>query len=148
MYSFEMIEWINRSVSEVFEFLSNPPNAAQYIDNIKDGHKITEGPTRVGTRFSETRLVHGKESMAELAVTEYNPPLTFGISNETMGVEIMYIYHLAPEHNGTGIRWVCKLKASGLKRMMLPLIAGMLKKEDGAHLKKVKSLLENKENTG
>lgn len=144
MTSFEMSEWIKRPPQEVFDFLSNPPNAAEYIENIKEGHKVSDGPVGVGTVFSETRVVNNREASAELVVTAYDPPRTFGISNETMGVEIVYTYTLDPEKGGTRVTWVCDLEASGLKRMMLPMVAGIMKKEDGDHLQNVKQVLENR----
>lgn len=144
MSNFEMSEWIDRPVKEVFDFISFPPNAAKFIDNIQAGHKLSDGPTRVGTRFSETRVVNGKEATTELEVSEYEPPNTFGILNETMGITVKYIYSFTPESKGTRVNWACELEAGGLKKMMLPMIAGLMKKEDGDHLQKVKNLLEKK----
>jgi hypothetical protein len=37
---------------------------------------------------------------------------------------------------------VCEVKASGLKKLVLPMVASILKKEDGDHLQKVKDALE------
>jgi hypothetical protein len=37
---------------------------------------------------------------------------------------------------------ICEVKAGGLKKLMLPMVASILKKEDGDHLKKVKKALE------
>ncbi len=144
MNSFEMSEWINRPPQEVFDFLSYPPNAAGYVDNIKEGHQVSDGPVGVGTVFSETRLVNNQEATVELVVSAYDPPRTFGIGNETMGVEINYTYTLEPENGGTRVTWACDLKASGLKRMMLPMVAGIMKKEDGDHLQNVKQVLESR----
>lgn len=142
MSNFEMTEWINRPPQEVFDFISNPPNAAQYIENIQASHKVSDGPVGVGTVFSETRLINGKEATAELVVSRYDPPSSFGIGNETQGIQVNYTYRFAPEKGGTQVTWVCELEASGLKKMMLPMVAGIMKKEDGDHLQKVKAILE------
>jgi hypothetical protein len=39
---------------------------------------------------------------------------------------------------------VCELDASGLRRMMLPMVASIMKKEDGDHLQRVKAYLEQR----
>jgi hypothetical protein len=38
---------------------------------------------------------------------------------------------------------VCEVKAKGIKKLMLPLVASILKKEDGDHLQRVKKALED-----
>jgi hypothetical protein len=64
------------------------------------------------------------------------------MQNVTDGVEIVYRYNFQPERDGTRIDLVCELKAGGIKKLMLPLIASILKKEDGDHLGRVKKILE------
>jgi hypothetical protein len=62
--------------------------------------------------------------------------------NVTDGIETIYRYKLHPERHGTRIDLVCEIKASGLKKLMLPIVALVLKKEDGAHLQRLKQVLE------
>ena len=142
MAHFEMSEWINRMPQDVFDFFSYPPNAANYIENIKAGHQVTKGKVGVGTIFSETRIVNGQEGTAELTVREYDPPRSFGIGSEAMGIDVFYRYIFEPENGGTRVTWQAELSAGGLKRMMLPMVAGIMKKEDGDHLQQVKQILE------
>jgi hypothetical protein len=37
---------------------------------------------------------------------------------------------------------VCEVRAAGLKKLMLPLVASVLKKQDGAHLQTLKTVME------
>lgn len=144
MNGFEFSEHIAASPKQVFELISDLSNASKFLDNIKGSEKLTDGPIGVGTIFRETRVVGGKESSADLQVTAYEPPAHFGIRSEVEGIKVEYHYHFAPEAGGTQVRWVCELEASGLRKMMLPMIAGIMKKEDGDHLQKLKAYLENK----
>lgn len=147
MANFVMTEWIDVKVKSLFEFLSNVANAAQYIDNIKSGEKLTEGAIGVGTRFSETRIMNGKEATTELEVREYEPYSRFAIGSESEGIDVNYVYTLSAEKGGTRIMLNAEIAASGLKKMMLPMVAGILKKEDAEHLKKVKAVLENEKSS-
>lgn len=142
MNGFEFTEHIARPPKEVFALISNPANGSKFVDNIKECKKLTDGPIGVGTRFRETRLMNGKEASADLLVSAYEPPTHFGISTEAEGIKVEYHYHLSPEGGGTRLRWVCELEASGLRKMMLPMVAGIMKKEDGNHLQKLKAHLE------
>ena len=44
--------------------------------------------------------------------------------------------------DGTRVELVCEVKAGGLKKLMLPLVVSILKKEDGDHLQRLKKALE------
>ena len=142
MNGFEFSEHIARSPQEVFEVISNPTEATKFLDNITESRKLTDGPIGVGTMFRETRVVSGKEASADLLVTAYEPNTHVGISTEAEGITVAYHYRLSPEGDGTRLTWVCELEASGLRKMMLPMVATIMKKEDGDHLQRLKAYLE------
>jgi len=142
MSGFEMSEWIACPPQRVFEFIIDANNAPQIVPSVKSSVKLTEGPPQVGTRYRETRLMGGKEQPAELEVSEYAAPERYAMRNVTDGIETVYRYQLQPERGGTRIDLVCEIKAAGLKQLMLPLVAFILKKEDGAHLQRLKQVLE------
>ena len=86
MNGFEFDEHIARSPLKVFEVLSDPTRATEFLDNIKESKKLTDGPIAVGTRFRETRIMNGKEASAELVVSAYEPNTHVGISTEAEGI--------------------------------------------------------------
>ncbi|MCD2441871.1 SRPBCC family protein [Agromyces sp. SYSU K20354] len=143
MKGFEFNEHIERSPQDVFEVLSNPTRATEFLDNITASSKLTDGPIAVGTKFRETRVVNGKEASADLLVSAYEPNTQVSISTEAEGIKVEYHYHLSPDGGGTRLKWTCELEASGLRRMMLPMVAGIMKKEDGDHLRRLKAYLES-----
>lgn len=143
MKGFEFSEYIAKPPKEVFDLISNPANGAKFVDNIKSSKKLTDGPVSVGTKFHETRVMSGKEMGTDLVVSALEPNSLVGIVSEVEGIKVEYQYHLSPEGKGTRVRWVCELEASGLRKMMLPMVAGIMKKEDGDHLQKLKAHLES-----
>ena len=144
MNGFEMTEHIARSPEDVFAVLSDPTRATAFLDNIKESRQLTDGPIAVGTKFRETRVVNGKAATADLLVSDYEPNTHVGISTEAEGIKVAYHYRLVPENGGTRLTWTCELEASRLRKMMLPMVAAIMKKEDGNHLKLLKSYLETK----
>jgi carbon monoxide dehydrogenase subunit G len=142
MNGFELHEHIARSPKDVFAVLSNPTLATEFLDNIKESRQLTDGPIAVGTKFRETRVVNGKEATADLLVSAYEPNTHIGISTEAEGIKVVYQYHLFPVDDGTRLTWACELEAGGLRKMMLPMVAAIMKKEDGNHLQHLKSYLE------
>lgn len=144
MNGFEFNESIAKPPKQVFDTIADLTNASKFLDNIKESKKTSAGPIGVGTTFRETRIMGGKEASTDLLVTAYEPHAHLGVSTEVEGIKVEYHYHLAPEAGGTQVRWVCELEASGLRKMMLPMVAGIMKKEDGDHLQKLKAYLETK----
>ena len=144
MNGFELQEHIGKSPKDVFEVLSDPTRATAFLDNIKESKQLTDGPIGVGTKFRETRVVNGKEASADLLVSDYEPDTHIGISTEAEGIKVVYHYRLLPEDGGTRLTWTCELEASRLRKMMLPMVAAIMKKEDGNHLKQLKAYLEAK----
>ena len=142
MAGFERNEWMAQQPEEVFTFIGDTANASQIIPSVQTLEKLTDGPMGVGTRLRETRIVNGKEAQAELEIVEYEPPQRYAVRNETMGVETIYRYQLTPEKGGTRVDLVCEVKANGLKKVVVPLVVTMLKKEDGDHLERLKRALQ------
>lgn len=142
MNGFEFDQHIAAPPERVFEVLADPTRASAFLENITQSTKLTGGPTGVGTVFRETRVVAGKESSADLLVTAYQPNIHLGISTEAEGITVEYRYRLTPNEPGTRLSWACELQAAGLRRMMLPVIAAIMKREDGGHLRKLKAYLE------
>ncbi len=142
MTGFEQTEWIARKPEAVFAFLTDANNASKAMPQIKQMVKLTDGPVVAGTRYRETRIVNGKEAQAELEVTRFDPPHHYSMRNATEGIETIYHYTFTPEREGTRVALRCELKAGGIKKLMLPIVAGVLKKEDGDHLQRLKAAVE------
>ena len=142
MAGFDLSEWISRSPKEVFDFISSSDNAPKVVQSVKSMVKLTEGPVLVGTRYRETRMMDGKEQHAELEVVAYEPNQKYAMKNVTEGIETVYRYTFHPEADGTRVDLVCEVKAGGLKKLMLPMVVSILKKEDGDHLQRLKKALE------
>ena len=142
MTGFNMSEWVARPPKEVFDFITTSENASKIVQSVTSLVKLTDGPVRVGTRYRETRLMGGKEQQAELEIVEFEPTQKYAMQNVTSGIETVYRYNLQPERDGTRINLVCEVKAKGIKKLMLPLVVSILKKEDGDHLQRVKKVLE------
>jgi len=145
MNGFRFSEHIDRPPRDVFAVISDPTQATRFLDNITESLKLADGPIAVGTVFRETRVVGGKESSADLVISAYEPDTHAGVSTEAEGIRVVYHYRLTPDGGGTRLEWTCDLEASGLRRMMLPVVAAIMKKEDGDHLRRLKAYLEAQE---
>jgi len=142
MAGFTTSEWISRPPQDVFDFITTPENAPKVVPSVKSMVATTDGPTRVGSRYRETRTMRGKEEQAELEVVAHEPPESYAVRNLTEGIETVYRYAFRPEAKGTRVDLICEVTASGVRKLLLPLVVAELKKEDGDHLQRLKRVLE------
>jgi carbon monoxide dehydrogenase subunit G len=142
MNGFRFTAHIAAPPHDVFAVISDPRKATAFMDNITASSKLTDGPIGVGTTFRETRVVGKSESTADLLITGYEPDTRLAVSSEAERITVTYHYRLTPEDGGTRVDWECELEAAGLRRMMLPMVATIMKKEDGDHLHRLKTYIE------
>jgi uncharacterized membrane protein len=65
---------IARSPEEVFRYIDDLSSHGEWQGQIVSVHVDTEGPTRVGTRATDTRKVPGGPREFTYEITEHDPP--------------------------------------------------------------------------
>lgn len=148
MIGFQFTEHIDRPPMDVFAVLADPTRSVDYIDGVVRSVKVTDEPLAEGSMIEETRLVKGKESTGRLRIVTLDPASTFAITSEAEGITATYRYRLRSEAAGTRVEWICEFEAAGLRRVMLPLVAAISKKEDGDHLVRLKAYIESQHKDG
>ena len=148
MIGFQFTEHIDRPPLDVFAVLADPTRSVDYVEGVVRSVKVADEPLAEGSMIEETRLVKGMESTGRLRIVTLDPPSTFAITSEAEGITATYRYRLHPEAAGTRIEWTCELEATGLRRVMLPLVAAISKKEDGDHLVRLKAYIESQHKAG
>jgi uncharacterized membrane protein len=68
---------INRRPDEVFAYLDELTRHGEWQQSIVRVQVTGDGPTRVGSRATETRKVGGREQTMTYEITEHNPPRSF-----------------------------------------------------------------------
>ena len=114
MSGFNQKAHINRTPEEIFSFITDPGNAAKVMESVVSSVALTEGPTRVGSRFRETRLTNGREQSAEMEVVAYEPRRRYAVQNVTQGITSTYTYTFSVVNGGTDLALDCSVTASGM----------------------------------
>ena len=86
--------------------------------------------------------MNGKEETTDLEVIKFENPSKYGVKATQSGIDVAYYYTLTPKNGGTQIDLECVVSTNGLKKLMLPIVAGVMKKEDGNHLIQIKAFHE------
>lgn len=148
MAGFSATAWINASPQQVYDFMLEPTNVSKVMPNITRYEKLTDGPVRVGTRYRETRLIRGQEATSEIEVTAFEPSHRYAATSIHSGITTTYDYRFAPENDGTRVDLTAEVSGAGIKKLIVPVVVGIIKKEDGDHLMQLKTAVEESGSRG
>lgn len=135
---------IQRPVSEVFDYLSNPENATAWSSNVVDYSLISGKPDEVGAVFSVSAKVAGVrvDATEELAGYEPNKLLEFRSKESRIG----YVRQLRFTGDGAGTRVAFVQDAdtgSGLFKFADPIVQKLYAHDVRGNLEKAKTILES-----
>lgn len=145
MAGFTATEWIAAPPETIFAVVGDVNYFPEVLPSVQHAEQVTDGPLGLGTRFRETRMINGREATAEIEVTTYEPPRRYAATSTQGGITATYHYLFTPENNGTRVDLQAEVNANGLRKLMLPLVVGFMKKEDGNHLTHLKQVVEHYE---
>jgi len=130
--------------AEVFAYLADLDNLAEWQTGITAVRRTTEGEMGVGATALVTRELMGQRIEAPLTVTEYEPPHRMAIGSEVSGVKAHATLDLAPAENGeaTDLCFAMEIRGSMLTSFMEPMIASAAGGDIEATLARLKTRFE------
>ena len=111
--------------SEVFAYLSDLNNLADWQSGVVEARLTSDGEMGVGTTAIVARELMGQRMEAPLTVTDYDPPQRLAIGSEVSGVRANATLDLAPVADGeaTDLAFAMEIRGSLLTGFMEPMIA-------------------------
>jgi carbon monoxide dehydrogenase subunit G len=135
---------IQRPLAEVFAFISNPGNDAQWNAPILRTRLLSEGPSRVGTTFQHDVELLGRRFETTVEITAYTPNeracvKTIGGPLNSTGCRIV-----EPVADGTRLIVTLEGEARGLLRLGEAVAARAARHQLETALAALKTLLETR----
>jgi hypothetical protein len=125
-------------VEQAYRFLSDPQNRLKYDPDLIAIRHTPDGPLRLGTRNVETRRFMGRKGEMVTEVAELEPDRVIGYrSPEGDPTNAFGAYHFDPVPEGTRLTLNFTAAPPGLARLVMPLIAGRLKRDIAAGLQNI-----------
>jgi uncharacterized protein YndB with AHSA1/START domain len=114
------------SPDEVFAYVADLDNLAEWQGGVTAAHRTSDGPMRAGATAEVTRQMMNQRIVAPLLVTAYDPPRRLGIASKVSGVEADATLDLSELDGGlaTDLAFAMEIRGSGLTSFMEPMIAG------------------------
>ena len=78
----------------------------------------------------------------EIEVVTFDPPHRYAAGGTMMGITATYHYELTPENGGTRLDLKAEVTSGILMKLMLPMIAKQMQKQDANHLPMMKAAIE------
>ena len=111
--------------TEVFAYLSDLENLAEWQAGVVSAVRTSDGAMDVGATALVTREIMGNRVEAPLTVTEYEPPHHLAIGSAVSGVKAHATLDLAPAAKGkaTDLTFAMEIRGSGFTGFMEGMIA-------------------------
>jgi len=131
---------INRSIQEVFAYITDHSNDKYWKPFVTESRKITEGAIGVGTRFEIVTVAWGYRRSGEVEILEYEPDQMFTYRGHDKHFPFIGQLWFSTVSSGTHIHGHVEFQAQGLWKLLalLPwLFFRSQTKRTFARLKKV-----------
>lgn len=126
---------------EVFAYLADLDNVAEWQGGVTAAHRTSGGPMGVGATAIVTRQLMGQHLEAPLTITAYEPPRRLEIGSEVSGVHAQAVLEFTPADGGTAtdLAFSMEIRGSGFTSFLEPMIASAAKGDIAASLERVRA---------
>jgi carbon monoxide dehydrogenase subunit G len=111
--------------SEVFEYLADFANTAQWDPGVAEARQSSSGPVGLGTTFDLVAIFRGRRIPVTYEVTVFEPNtrvVLVGKNKRFTGTDDVTF---APEGGGTRIGWNADFQMEGLGKLVQPFLGGV-----------------------
>lgn len=134
---------IQRTPSDVFDFVTNFENDKYWWKAVIQTEKTTPGAMRAGTEFRQTSKVLGITIHSHLKVLEYARPDHVRYVNESPQLPFSLLYSFTPTGSGaTTFTLDAELDQKGLLRLITPLLLWSLGRQLNTYFGLLKTHME------
>jgi carbon monoxide dehydrogenase subunit G len=134
--------FINRPLQEVFEFMSNPVNDAQWQSSTDSAEWTSEGPPRVGSTIRQVGRFMGRDTSGTGEVTSWDPPNGFGVKSLSGPFPFESTTKFESNEDGTKLTISAQAEVGGFFKIAEGLVTRQAEKQFDADLESLKTLLE------
>jgi carbon monoxide dehydrogenase subunit G len=133
---------IDRPVEAVWSFISNFENTTRWSRGVLEARQISDGPLGTGSRLQTVVKAFGRRRTADYLVTEYEPNQAFAFEVASGPMRSRARYSVGPAGAGTRLTVSGEAQATGLYRLLAPILIPTLKRHSQDDLANVQRILE------
>lgn len=133
---------VDRPVKDVFAFVSNPNNMAQWNSAVVSLQQATPGAVGVGTKFKTVGEMMGRRIEGEMQITIYEPDTKCGFQLQAGPMQVNLMLAFKTVGTGTKINLNAQGNPGGIFKLAEGVMAGQVKSMMEGNLARLKTVLE------
>ena len=143
MINVEVSAVIHRPIEDVFAFVGNFENHPKWEMNFQKVKLLTATPTGVGTTYQCELKLPGQSASSKFEITEYEINRKIAFVGEAAGpAKPKGSFLFESVAGGTKLTLVPRPGFQGFFKLLEPMMAGYIRKQNQEHLSNLKRLLE------
>lgn len=134
---------IQRSVEDVFAYITNFENNPKWQNGMVSCTFTTEPPLREGSRYTQVARFMGRTIESKFVVTKFipNERVEFETTESTFPIQI--VRSVKPINGGTRVTAIISGQPGGLMKLFSPLVKPMMRRSIEGDYARLKTLLES-----
>jgi carbon monoxide dehydrogenase subunit G len=133
---------VGRPVAEVFGYVAEFSNAAEWDPGIAEATKITDGPVQKGTEFDVVALFRGKRQRFHYVVTDFEQDRRVVLNGDGDRAQSVDAISFEPAGDGSRITYMVDFRLKGIYRPAGPLLMPVLSRMGDHALAGLKAVLD------
>jgi carbon monoxide dehydrogenase subunit G len=133
---------VNRPVEEVWDFIGSFENTTRWSRGVLEARQTSDGPLGVGSTLQTVVKAFGRRRTADYLVTEYEPNHAFAFEVTSGPMTSRARYSVEPAGAGTRLTASGEAKATGLYKLLAPVLVRTLERHSQDDLTNLKRILE------
>ena len=143
MINLEFGTLIDRSVKDVFTFVSNPNNMSKWNSAVVSIQQVTPGAVGVGTKFKTVGEAMGRRLEGEMQVQSFEPDSKCGFQLQAGPMQMNLTMSFKTVGTGTKLNLNVQGNPAGVFKLAEGLMTGQVKSLMEGNLARLKSVLES-----
>src|SRR4030067_1481022 len=129
MIKFENSIFVNRTPQDVFDYVNNPANDAQWQSGTEATEGTSDGPPGVGSTLKSVINFMGRKIESELEVTVWDPPHRSGLKARSGPIPFEVTIKYEAQGGGTLLTQTGQAEFGGFFKLAEGLVGEQLAKE-------------------
>jgi uncharacterized protein YndB with AHSA1/START domain len=142
MYAFESSVFINRPPQEVFDYVTNPANNAQWQSGTESSSWTSDGPPGIGATFKGVGQLMGRKIEAAFDVTSWDRPYQWSFKSISGPIPTRNTTRFEAQGDGTLVVHATQIELAGVFQLAEALAGKQLEKTYESNNATLKRLLE------
>jgi carbon monoxide dehydrogenase subunit G len=142
MITFEESIFINRQMQEVFDFMSDPANDAQWRSGSEFAEWTSDGPIGAGSTLRSVDSFLGRKIEAASEITTWDPPHQYGLKSVGGSFPARFTFKLESHESGTQLTAAGEIEFRGFFKLVEWLFGRQIEKQVEDDFSTLKLLLE------